>query len=150
VARGAIVFAAWWSALTALWLLAAGALTRTELVAGLLAGAVSATSMLVVRHQRLFRFGFRARWLLDARAAPWQVLRDSVVVLAALARGPRSLWRERPFPAGGADAASAGRRAFHAWAGSLGPNTVVVDIDRDRDVALVHDLDPKRARNSIP
>jgi multisubunit Na+/H+ antiporter MnhE subunit len=147
VARGAIAFAASWAALTALWLLAVGAMTRTDLVAGLLAGAASAASVILLRHQRLFRFGFRARWLLDARAVPWQVVRDSVVVLAALARRPRSLWRERPFPAGDANA---GRRAFLAWAGSLGPNTVVVDIDRERHVALVHDLDPKRARDSIP
>jgi multisubunit Na+/H+ antiporter MnhE subunit len=147
VARGAIVFAAWWAALTALWLLAVGALTRTELVAGSLAGAVAATSVLLLRHQRLFRFGFCARWLLDARAVPWHVVRDSIVVLAALARRPRSLWRERPFPAGDANR---GRRAFLAWAGSLGPNTVVVDVDRERDVALVHDLDAKRARDSIP
>jgi hypothetical protein len=37
VARGAIVFAAWWAALTALWLFALGAPTRTDLVAGILA-----------------------------------------------------------------------------------------------------------------
>lgn len=147
MARGAIVFAAWWTALTALWLLALGAMTRTDLVAGLLAGAASATAVLVVRHERLFRFRFRARWLLEARAVPWQMLRDSVVVVAALVRRPRSLWRERPFPAGDVNA---GRRAFLAWAGSLGPNTVVVDIDREREVALVHDLDPKRARSRIP
>ncbi len=146
--RGAIVFAACWAALTALWLLAVGAMTRTDLVAGILAAMASATSVLVVRRLRLFDFRFRACWLLDARAVPWQLVRDSVVV-AALVRRPRSLWRARPFPAGGPDAASAGQRAFFAWAGSLGPNTVVVDVDRERDVALVHDLDAKRARDSI-
>lgn len=143
MARGAIVFAAWWAALTALWLLAVGSMTRTELVAGLLAGAAAATSMLVVRRPGLFRFGIRARWLLEARAVPWNVLRDSVVVLLALVRPTRSLWRERAFPA----ARSPGGRAFFSWAGSVAPNTIVADVD---EVALVHDLDSRRARGSIP
>jgi multisubunit Na+/H+ antiporter MnhE subunit len=143
--RGAIVFAAWWAALTALWLLAVGSMSRTELVAGLIAGAVAATSMLVVRQLRLLGFGIRARWLFEARAVPWYLLRDSVVVLAALVRRTRSLWRERGLPTDGT-----GTRAFFTWAGSLAPNTFVVDADPDRDVALVHDLDARRARNSIP
>jgi uncharacterized protein YbjT (DUF2867 family) len=143
VLRAAIVFAAWWAVLTALWLLAVGTMSRTELVAGLLAGAAATVSMLVVRRLRLFRFELQPRWVLEARSVPWQILRDSFVVLAALVRPSRSLWREREFP----EARSAGGRAFFSWAGSLPPNTIVVDAD---DAALVHDLDAKRARNSIP
>jgi multisubunit Na+/H+ antiporter MnhE subunit len=141
VARGAGAFVAVWAALTALWLLAVGAFDRTDVVAGVLAGAVAATAALLVGRERLAPFDFRAGWLLELRSVPWRVLRDSVVVLAALVRRVRGAWDERPVT----NARPAGRRAFLAWLGSLGPNTVVVDVDAERGVELVHSLDAKRA-----
>jgi len=72
-----VFFVAWWLALAALWLLAIGVVTRTELVAALLGGAASACAVLAVRRQQLLRFRFRPRWLLDARSVPWQIVRGA-------------------------------------------------------------------------
>jgi multisubunit Na+/H+ antiporter MnhE subunit len=50
----------------------------------------------------------------------------------------------------GDDPQSAGRRAFLAIVASIAPNTYVVDLDRERGVAQVHNLDPRRARQKLP
>jgi multisubunit Na+/H+ antiporter MnhE subunit len=140
VARGAGAFVAVWAALTALWLLAVGAFNPTDVVAGALAAAVAAGAAVLVERRRLAPFDFRPRLLLELRGAPWRVLRGSLVVLAALP-GARSAWEERRLR----NATPAARRAFVSWLESLGPNAVVVDVDAERGVELVHLLDAKRA-----
>jgi hypothetical protein len=57
-------------------------------------------------------------------------------------KAPAGAYEAVPFLAGGDDPESAGRRAFAASAGSLAPNSVVVDIDPERKLMLVHKLVP--------
>jgi hypothetical protein len=66
------------------------------------------------------------------------------------ARPVRSAYRAIPFPAGRADADSAGRRAIAVLADSVSPNTLPLDVDRERDVALRHELDPRHASDEMP
>lgn len=139
----------WTAALTAFWLLAIGVFNRTDAAAALIAGAAAASTMVTVRRRGLLAFRFRSRWLLEARLAPWYVLREFDVVLVALVRRPRSRWRELPFRTGRADAVSTARRGFFTWAGTVSPNTIVVDMDSESDVAVVHELDPRRAHDSV-
>lgn len=147
--RGAAFFVAWWLALAGLWLLAIGVFTRTELVAALLAGAPAAGAVVLVRRRQLLRFRFRPAWLLEAKGVPWHVVRELLIVLLALAERPRSRWEELPFPTGQQDAQSAARRGFAAWAGTLSSNSLVTDLDCDRNIAVVHHLHPKRASRSV-
>ena len=62
----------------------------------------------------------------------------------------RGVYVALPFPAGGDDPVSAGRRAFATIADTTTPNTIVVDIDCDDDLVLRHDLVPERAGPSVP
>ena len=61
-----------------------------------------------------------------------------------------SRYRAFDFPAGGNDPTSHGRRAVAAEADSLSPNTMPVDVDSEHDVALRHELDPRRSSSSMP
>ena len=67
------------------------------------------------------------------------------VLVRALARGRRveGEWLEIEFPAGDARAQYAWRRAYATVLGTMDANAIVVDIDAERKVALLHALAPK-------
>jgi hypothetical protein len=153
----AIRFAAlWWLALAGWWVLLVGTNAGLELVAAACAGTISLALALGLRRQGLLRFRFEPRWLLKTLSAPWKIVRELVVVVWALGlhvarvRAVRSIYRAIPFPAGRADAVSAGRRGIVALVASLSPNTIPVDLDCERGVALRHELDPRRAGSDLP
>ena len=83
-----------------------------------------------------------------ARAAgqiPVDVVRVSAAALAQLAapRPVRGEWRTVPFRHGDRDdGGDMGRRALAEAVGSLAPNTIVIGVDAERDVLLVHQLRP--------
>jgi len=127
--------------LYALWLLLVGTLKRLELVAGAVALALALAGLAAARRQ-LPRYRVDPRLLAGLVRLPWELLRDSVVVLAALPRRAsgrfRSLeLRTRDDPEG------RGTRAFAEARGTLAPNAIVVDVDPERGLALVHELDPR-------
>ena len=94
----------------------------------------------------------RVRWLAAAYRLPGQVLGDTVLVFHTLARRllrgepPPSGFRELPVRAGGQDREDVTRRVLLVGAHSLAPNTVVLGIDQDRDVMVVHQLVAKEGR----
>jgi hypothetical protein len=148
--RVAFVFA-WWLALAGWWLLLAGTNAGLELVAAASAGVLGTALAFGARRQRLLRFRFQARWLARTLRAPWSIVRELGILTWALllhvtrVRPVRSAYRAIPFPAGRADAVSAGRRATITLADALSPNSVPVDIDCERGVVLRHELDPRHA-----
>jgi hypothetical protein len=72
---------------------------------------------------------------------PLHILLLTREVLAQLtARKPaRGEFRAVPFRGGDADA-DRGRRALAEALGSVAPNTIVIGVDLDRDLLLVHEL----------
>jgi hypothetical protein len=146
----------WWLALGGWWVLLVGTNAGLELVAGACAATLGTVVAVGVRGQRALRFRFEPRWLAKTLKEPWKVVRELGVVLWALTlhlarvRPVRSAYRAFPWPAGRADAVSAGRRAIATLADCLSPNTLPVDIDCERGVALRHELDPRRASNELP
>ena len=94
----------------------------------------------------------RASWLAPAFRLPGQVLSDTVIVFAALwrlcTRGeqPDSGFREMPARFGDDSDEGVTRRVLLVGANSLAPNTIVLGIDRDRDVMVVHQLVPASGR----
>jgi multisubunit Na+/H+ antiporter MnhE subunit len=73
------------------------------------------------------------------------VVRDTFVVSGALVRvlrgrAPADRLEEIPFDPGGDDARSAAARALTVASTSAAPNSIVVDVDRERGVLLVHRL----------
>jgi multisubunit Na+/H+ antiporter MnhE subunit len=139
---------AWAVALFVLWLALVGTVKWLELVAGACAAAIGALAAEGVRARGLLGYRFRTRWLLRAWRPVYRIVPDFGVLMLALARAlisrkrPTGAYQAIPFPAGGDDAESAGLRAFSAAAGSLAPNSVVIDIDPKRDLMVLHKLIP--------
>jgi hypothetical protein len=148
--------ALWWLALGGWWVLLVGTNAGLEEIAATCAAAIGTAFALGVQRQRLLRFRFEPHWLAKALKEPYKIVRELGVVLWALGlhltrvRPVDSAYRAVPFPAGRADAVSAGRRAIATLVDCLSPNTLPVDIDIERGVALRHELDPRRASNDMP
>lgn len=74
----------------------------------------------------------------------WEAVRQPFV------RAPRrGTFRAVSFAACGDDAADTGRRALAEALGSLAPNTIVVGIDTDRKLVLVHQLHRQGGRDEL-
>lgn len=146
----------WWIATFGWWVLLVGTNSGSELIAAACAASVTALFAFVLRRQRLLRFRFEGAWLARTLKIPWNVVRELVVVLWALAlqlaraREVRSSYRALTFPTGRQDAVSAGRRAVASVADAISPNSFPVDMDCERGVVLHHELDPRRASDDLP
>jgi hypothetical protein len=127
-----------------------------ELAAGAGAAALGALLAELARRQGLLRFAPELPWLAKVVRIFWQVPYDYAVLTWRLAlhvagvRPIRSAWVAVPFPAGGDDPISAGRRAAATVVENVSPNTIAADIDCERGVALKHDLVPERASPNVP
>jgi hypothetical protein len=142
-----LAWVAMWLALFWLWLLLAGDWNRIEIIAAGCAAAVAATLAEIART----RAGVRPRvplvWIGRAWSVPHQIVVDFGIVTWALVRSiarrkvVRGEFRTHPFPAGEGQ----GVRAWAVWAAQFSPNAYVVEIDTERELALVHDLVPNRA-----
>ena len=128
-----------WAVLLGLWQLYVGQTTTQSTIAGAIAAALAAGAAVLLVRVGLFRFGLDPRRLRPAATLPWRLVRDFALVTLALTRGrPGGAFREVDVPA-----RTAGDRALVGLLGSIAPNAYVVDVDRDRGAALVHELDPK-------
>ena len=149
-------FAFWWLVLFALWNVLEGAWEAMEIGAGAGAAALGAALAELARRQGLLRFAPDVPAIRAAAGVPWQVVRDFAFVTAALVlellrvRRVRGAWVAVPFQTGGDDPVSAGNRAARVIEDNVSPNTIVADVDPERNVALKHDLVPKWASKSMP
>jgi multisubunit Na+/H+ antiporter MnhE subunit len=138
-------------ALFGLWLLLVGTLEWLELVAGACASALAAAALTVAQRKTGKRLRVEPRELAGPVTALLRAVPETAVVLASVARGrPHGRFRTVSVPARGHDATSTGRRLLVTAVGTLPPNTVVVDVDAKSGLALVHDLDARRARAQLP
>jgi multisubunit Na+/H+ antiporter MnhE subunit len=137
---------AWFVALNLLWLLLISAWVPEEEVLGLFASALAATAAVAVQKQGLIRFKPRLRWLLAARSLPLASVRQSALVLAALARQlaggepVRGRFRTEHVSLPSDPDESATKRALLIAGRSFPPNTYVLGIDPERESMLVHEL----------
>ena len=107
----------------------------------------------------------RRQGIAEARVSPGWVARGGRVIVdiprqivwvswQALAQvaGPRQrrgTLRAVAFRAGGAGSSDVGRRALAEGLGSLAPNTIVIGIDDERDLLLVHQLHRSGGRDQL-
>jgi multisubunit Na+/H+ antiporter MnhE subunit len=135
-----------------LWVAVDDSIGLAELGAGAAVAALAALLAEVALRQAGLHPRLRLRWLASAYRLPGQVLGDTVVVFRALARqlargqDPPSGFRELPVQAGDDSTAGVTRRVLLVGASSLAPNTVVLGIDTDRDVMVVHQLVVNKGR----
>lgn len=118
-----------------------------ELYAGAGIALLAAIGFAAGREQGFAEVSAAPTWLLRAwrgvAQVPPDVLRVSLAVLRQLARPrrERGVLRAVPFDFGAAELPrDAGRRALAEAVGSLAPNTIVIGIDRDRNLILAHQL----------
>jgi multisubunit Na+/H+ antiporter MnhE subunit len=142
-----------WVLLTGLYiLLVLDSVDIAELVMGAVAAAFGATAATVVRAQRLVVFRPQLRWAFRLWRLPLQAARDTGVLVAVLwrrlvLRQPvDGSFRAVRFRATGEDPEAAARRAIAKGVGSFAPNTYVLDIDREHELILVHQLVPQPDR----
>ena len=133
----------WWSAMTALWLLVGGVYVVDELVAGIAAGFVAALAAEVLRTRGPLRLDPEWRWIARGAAVVPRIVTEARDLVAALATR-RGAYRAVEFPTGPADVRGAFRRAWVAAVGTVSPKAIVVDVDPDRKLVLVHDVRPER------
>jgi multisubunit Na+/H+ antiporter MnhE subunit len=148
MARRARFWIAWYVPMVVLWLAFVDTLAWEEVAAGLVAAAIAATAAELVRSQGLVRFHPDPRWLRSLPQLPWQVLRDTWLLAAALwrhstGRPVHGRFRVVPFPSEADDARSAARRAVVTAVCSVAPNTVVVGVEGAEGELLVHQLVPE-------
>jgi multisubunit Na+/H+ antiporter MnhE subunit len=144
--RRAGAWLVWWVLLMSLWVIVDDSIALDELLAGAGAAALAALLAELVTHQAGTRFRMRVEWLAPALGLPGQVVRDTVIVFAALwrrlVRGeqPPSGFREIPARFGGASDEDVTRRVLLIGGRSVAPNTFVLGIDRERNVMVIHQL----------
>jgi hypothetical protein len=146
----------WWVLLMSLWVAVDDSLESDELLVG--AGVAAAAALLaeLVADQAEVRLRIRAAWLPRALRLPGQVVQQTFLVFAALARAlftkaglgtagpPRGRFRERPVGYGDDSPLGVTRRVLLTGATSLAPNEFVLGFDAERDVMITHQLVEER------
>jgi multisubunit Na+/H+ antiporter MnhE subunit len=149
--------AAWWlvwAFAAALYLLLIDVTDLPELIVGGVAAAVAATGSELARHQRVMGEPIRLRWLRGLYRPLLKVPVDiGLVSFAALAAlvGRRSpgQFRAVSFRPGADEQRESSRHALTEALGSFAPNTIVVGIDPDRQLLLVHQLHRSGGREAL-
>jgi len=147
--RRIVSLVVWWAVLVCLWAVYVGTTAYVEILWGLGAAAIGAVAAEVVRPHNLFRFRIDRRWLPRAWKTLPQIVFDFGLITWELVR---ALAQRRlvsgayvavPFPAGNpARGVDRWRRAWATTLGTMTPNGIVVAIDPDTDLALMHSLRP--------
>jgi multisubunit Na+/H+ antiporter MnhE subunit len=147
-ARGIRLWLVAWLASAALWMLLSDSVRIAELVAAAVVATIAATGFEVVRRQRLAPQAVRP----DLTLRAWRVLPKVVPDVWRLTRAAVvQIWRREPvrgrvvaMPFGhtGDDGDDRAVRALSAAFGSIAPNSIVIGVDRDNGLLLVHQLEP--------
>jgi multisubunit Na+/H+ antiporter MnhE subunit len=137
---------AWWVLGAALWIALFDNVPLSELAAGVVAASLGATAAVLVRQQRRMVIRPRPSWLRPGLRAAAALVTDlapaarALVTRGVLRRPVTGTLHVLPFAATGDDPESAALRVLTATLGSLGPNTIVVDIDTGSGTLYAHQL----------
>jgi len=139
-------FLVWWVLLMAFWVWIDDSVALAELLVGAGVAVMGALLAEVVQCQAGTHVRIRFEWLAEGLKLPKEVVRDLGVVLGALwsqvvkGEGPRSGFVALPVRPGTDTTEDATRRALITASRSVAPNTLVLGIDRERNVMIVHHL----------
>jgi hypothetical protein len=138
--RRLVAWFSWFAILVVVWLLLVGVIQDVEIIAGVCAAAIGATTVEVVRSQGLLSYRVEPRWLARGARQLLHVVPQFCAVLGVIFRPRRGVFRTLEFPTGGERAMDQGRRAWAGLVGSLAPGRLVVDLNPETGEVLVHDL----------
>ena len=151
MADSALKFAFFWLAtfavLLGLWFLYVCTFNIPELLVGAGAAALAATATAVVEGQRFAQFSPRPKWLALFLTEPWYALTGTAAIWWALlkriaGKPSEAQLKAIKFDAGGDDPESAARRALALTLTTIPPNFVVIGIDREHNLMLIHQVSP--------
>ena len=134
------------SVLFVIWMLYVDKTEWAELALGAGAAVAAATASEAVRAEEHPRFLPHIRWMLHFWRVPYDILRDCAMVtwkLLALSvrfRRPHGKFLAIPFHAGGDNHRDAARRTLAIEFSTMSPNSIIIGIDRRRNVLLFHQL----------
>ena len=136
-----------WVVFFLLWLLFVDQASLSELLAGSAAATLASIALQVTVRVEPLRFQPRLAWLAQVWRLPSVIIEDFRVLLRVLA--DRLMSKPVPgtfqltgFSSSGHDSCEGARRALAVLFLSVSPNSVVVGIDQDRGVLLLHQLMP--------
>jgi hypothetical protein len=135
---------AYWVVSYCLWLLFVNTTMIHELWMAAMASVLTATAAELVRSQKFASFRPRLWWLVQAWREPWYILEGCASIFWAFLKHffkpAPSVLRQVVFDAGGSDPQSAARRALAITYTTMPPNFVVLGIDLDKNVMVVHQV----------
>jgi hypothetical protein len=126
-----------------------------ELYAAIAAVLLSGAGYEAARRQGVAEAQVSPRWVTRGwrviLSIPLQIVRVSWQAFAQLVapRQTRGTLRAVPFRAGGEGSSDVGRRALAEGLGSLAPNAIVIGIDAEHDLLLVHQLHRSGGREQL-
>ena len=134
-----------WLAFILLWFLFVYQVSLPEFFAGAAAAALTVVALEKSLQAEPFRFSPKLGWWAQIWRLPGIVLEDFAALLQTLGRhavGKRSLalFQLTPFHTSGDPARRAAQRCLATTIMSLSPNSVVVDIDTERDLMMFHQV----------
>jgi multisubunit Na+/H+ antiporter MnhE subunit len=140
--RAVLAWFGWWIALFLLYVALADSRRPEELVAGVVVGALGAAAATLVRREREVLLAPTPAMLGELVRALRDVPGDLVLLGRVLVRrsAPRARTVRVPFTATGRDPHDAAARATAVFAGSIAPNSIVIEVDEERGELLVHRL----------
>jgi hypothetical protein len=137
----------WWALCYSLWVLLVFKTEPAEFVAGALAAALAATGAELVRARGYAPFAPRLAWSRGLIRLPRDVIVDTWRMTALLVH---SVARREPIkgcfrivsfhPGSEEDPRAQARRTVAGWLGTISPNTYVIGIDEQHEVAVLHQL----------
>ena len=147
-------FRAWlilWGALFLAWLLFSGDVNHIEVIAAACAATVAATIGEIARTKAGVHAAVPVRIVVPMLRAVGQVVPDFGYLVWALALSAarrevvRGQTKRRAFHDVGDDPRAVGARAIALWSANFSPNAIAIDIDREKNESIVHDLIVNRA-----
>jgi multisubunit Na+/H+ antiporter MnhE subunit len=144
-----------WIGFLLLWLIFVFQVTPGELVVGAIASGLAAIAGYVAFRAVPACFRPRLRWIRQAWHLPAIIATDLWLLLKSLMREiirrpSRSSLQVTPFRATGEDCQAAAQRALAVLFVSTTPNSIVLDIDRQKGEMLFHQLEPAPVPTFLP
>lgn len=134
--------------LVACWTIFLGSFAGAEAIVGSIAVVIGTAVSTAAYAVGVARFRPKLTWIARIWRVPWYVLADSGTIATALIsrhffrRRSRSRMVAVPFDPGGSTGRGEARRALAITLTTMGPNSIVLDIDRDERLMLVHQVSP--------
>jgi multisubunit Na+/H+ antiporter MnhE subunit len=126
-----------------LYLLFAG-VSAHEAVVGAASAAIAAAAVEAVRGTEHPRFLPHWQALTRALRLPFEIVRDTALLIRNLGRGGDGSFVRTPVECGGDDAHGVALRTLETFYRTLPPNSIVLGIDRERNEILMHVLEGER------